>query len=139
MNKQQKYTKVDHLLSKKGSNISSRLTKEQEAVLSPKYLEIKEAKEYKPNSEVEKYVKLRKENIKIPEELKKIGVQATSENQKYETTISLPISNNLFLKGLHAPVSSSLRWLTEQIKYILKKTHLSFKKVHGHLIKIVKK
>lgn len=97
--------------------------------------EIQIAGEYKPDPEVKKYLKKPEENIKIPNELKKIGVCATSGSQKYETIISLPISNNLILKGLHAPVSSSLRWLAEQAMYLLKKAHLTLKKVHGQVVK----
>lgn len=114
-------------------------SKEREkSVFSP---EIKEAVEQESPKELASLVEATPEKVKAAPELKKFGVEEKLETPKYpdRQKISLPLSDEMVVKGLHAPVTSSLRWLAEWAEYLLKKAHLTLKQIHGHVVRILRK
>jgi hypothetical protein len=135
------YTPIDDLIKKCQKQAVSR-PKEVEPAPSPapeKY-HLREVVEHEPEEEVRPYVTHRQETVAIPEELEKVGVQATSTPKftSYQN-VKLPISDDKVLEGLHAPIDSSFRWLATLATYILKKAHLGLKKIHGHAVRIITK
>ncbi len=100
---------------------------------------IKEVVEHTPDAEVERFVSPRSETIELPPDLKKMGLQAVSSTKfpSYQN-VKLPISDDKVVNGLHAPITSSLRWLATFAVYILARAHLALKTVHGKVIRVVK-
>ena len=49
-----------------------------------------------------------------------------------------PITDEKIEEGLHQPVNSSWRWLSEFLIYHLKQMHLNLKKVHGHIVRVAR-
>lgn len=105
-----------------------------------KDIEIKEVVEHELEKELHPYIQKRSETIKLPPDLKKIGLQSSSTTQfpSYQS-VKIPISDDRVIFGLNAPITSSLRWLATLALYILKQAHLSLKVVHGHVVRILKK
>jgi hypothetical protein len=96
--------------------------------------------EHKINDEeIKEHVSAKDESIEIPQELKNIGVQAVSQ-PKFPTyqDMVLPLSDEKVFTGLKAPISSSLRWLSEFCAYMLRHTHLYLKQIHGKVIRVKK-
>lgn len=89
--------------------------------------------------EVEKFVKVVKEpQFQLDPKLQKAGLSAIdtdSLDEKYR--VKLPITDDKVVEGLHKPLSSSWRWLAEFSMYILHKGHLTLKKIHGHVVRIM--
>lgn len=88
------------------------------------------------NKEVIGYIK-EQEKVKIPPDLKNLGVQATDDVHG-STGPSFPITDEKIEEGLHQPVNSSWRWLSEKLVYHLKQLHLNLKKVHGHIVRVAR-
>jgi hypothetical protein len=140
------FTSIDDLINKYQSGkdsydkISTGIAKEIEPALSlqEKY-EIKELVEHEPEEEVKLYVQSRRETIKLPPDLKEMGLQDTS-SPKFSTyqTVVLPISDDKVYQGLHAPIYSSLRWLATLAMYLLQKAHLTLKVIHGKVIRAIR-
>lgn len=131
MSQQKNFSKVDNLI---GS-----LSKEQE---KPSHsFEIKETVEHEPSDEMKQFIKPAAETIKVPPDLQKTGIKVKTAAPKYAgaNAVNLPLSDEMILKGLHAPITSSLRWLSEWAKHLLKKAHLTFKTIHGHVVRIMQK
>lgn len=130
----QNFTAIDDVVKKNNQPISK--PKEIEPVPSSKETyEIKEVVEHRPEGEVRQYVSPRAESIELPPDLKKMGLQpATTTQFPTYQNIKLPISDNKILTGLHAPITSSLRWLATLAAYLLQKAHLTLKIVHGKVI-----
>ncbi len=134
------YTPIDDFIKKYQQTKYVSKPKEAEPAPSvPKEHEIKEVIEHEPKKELQAYLQPRAETIKLPPDLKKLGLQPTTTTQfpSYQN-IKLPISDDKIVFGLHAPVSSSLRWLATLAIYLLKKAHLTLKIVHGKVVRILK-
>lgn len=132
------YTKIDDLLNKtkKKENIS--LPKETEPIGTE--FEIKEPTEHSPEEEVKPFVNPRAETIKLPPDLKKLGLQTVSHSSfpSYKN-IKLPLSDEKIVVGQKAPITSSIRWLATFALYILAQAHLGLKVVHGRVIRVLKR
>lgn len=114
--------------------------KEAEPIISPpETFDIKEVAEHEPDEEVKPYVTLKPQTIQLPPDLKKLGIQSVSSSnlQSYQN-VKLSISDDKVLAGLHAPISSSFRWLATLAFYLLKRAHLGLKIVHGRVIRVIK-
>lgn len=132
------YTPIDDLIHRdKQSGFVSK-GKETEPYNSPshEFEEMKEVVEHEPDEEVKNHVEVRKEAVEISEDLKKMGVQGTSPITfpSYQT-IKLPLSDEKIITGLHAPFSSSIRWLATLAVYILRQSHITLKQVHGQIVR----
>jgi len=128
------FTPINHLIKKLPLPVS--LPKEVEPPL-PKEVEIETAVEHEPEAEVRPYLQRRTETITLPPDLKKMGVQATSTSRfiTYQN-VKIPLADDKVLSGLHAPITSSLRWLATLALYILRQAHIGLKKVHGHVVRV---
>ena len=137
------YTSIEDLIKKRQQfQISAQPGgKESEPAVFERPFEIKEVVEKGVEKEVEPYVTARQEEVTLDESLKKAGLQPVSGSIKFPDYRSLkfPISDEKVLEGLHAPINSSLRWLSELIVYILKKFHIQLKRVHGKVVRVLVK
>lgn len=131
------YTPIDGLLQFYKNTLSSSFSKETEPP-SLEEVEYQRVVEHEPSEEVREYVEHRKETAKVPPDLKKLGV-VPREEAVFQTTeaVRLPLSDEKIEEGLHQPISSSWRWLAELAIYILKQAHLTLKKIHGHIKRVV--
>ncbi len=139
------YTPINDLVEKYkrergfyGGEISG-ASKEAEPILTRKEsFAIKEVVEKELPKELTPYVEEREEKVKIDEELRKLGLRPVSGTIKFPDykNLQFPISDEKILEGLHAPISSSLRWLSEFAVYILKKFHIKLKKIHGKVVRV---
>lgn len=135
----QNYTPIDDIVEKnKTSYVSSASRESEPALMKDEVGNIQEVVEHEPEEEVKPFLGIRAESIQLPPDLKKLGVQASSSSkfQSY-TNIKLPISDDKIVSGLHAPINSSLRWLATLAFHLLKKAHLSLKKIHGKIVRVV--
>lgn len=133
MTRRKNFTPIDYLVG--------RVSKEHELSGDTKRdaFPMTEAVEQESPEEMKQFIQSRQENPKITPGLKKAGMKKTESAPRYtrQKTIILPITDDLVEKGLHAPITSSLRWLAEWSVYILKKAHLMLKKVHGHVKRVI--
>ena len=90
--------------------------------------------------EVEKYVTPHPQTIKLPPDLKKIGIQAKVDDQFKEALnkVKLPISDERIMEDLKASPSESRRWFATLLLYILERAHLTLKKVGTKVVRIFK-
>ncbi len=141
---QHNYTPIDEIvkkyeeeIEKYSATIESEPIQEEPPIHGAEYSEMKQVVEHEPDKEVEKHVRKRHEKVRLDKELKGAGVETTEhiKFQQYDD-IKLPISDENVLKGLHKPISSSWRWLSTLAVYILKKAHLTLKKVGGKIIRV---
>lgn len=133
------FTNVDDLVKKNKQKIEKvSLPKEAEPIGAEKF-EIKEVVEHKVEDEVRPFVSPRQETIELPPDLKKMGLQSGSSSQfsSYQN-IKLPLSDEKIAVGMHAPVTSSLRWLATFALYLLARVHLGLKIIHGKVIRVIK-
>ncbi|MGB9883414.1 MAG: hypothetical protein ACPLRN_02770 [Microgenomates group bacterium] len=128
--------KKNSLSTKNIDNISYS-NKEIEPISREK-IEVKEVVEHKVDEEVKPYVSVRHETIELPPDLKKLGLQSVTSSQfsSYQT-IKLPLSDEKIIMGLHAPITSSLRWLATLSFYLLQKAHLTIKVVGRKIIRVL--
>jgi len=114
-------------------------SKENEPIVV-KNIKIEEVIETEPTKEVTDYVEPRQEMMKLSPELKKLGLHEVSST-KFPTTknINLPLSDEKIITGLHAPVTSSLRWLATLAEYFLKMMHIRLKVVSGRVIRVFRR
>lgn len=140
------YTSVDDLIKKYRTLKSSRGTggfaKETEPIIVKEEIkqeQIQEVVEHKPEEEVSRYVTPRAETIDIPPDLKQLGLQPANTTQfpSYQN-IKLPISDEKITVGLHAPITSSLRWLATLAVYLLHQAHLGLKTIHGKVVRVIR-
>jgi len=131
------YTPIDDLIKKQ---TSTSLSKETEPLLKKPEVQIQEVVEKEIDEEIKPHVKIRPETIKIPPEIKKLGVQAVeTTNFPQHQVIKLPLSDEKILAGLKQPPDSSIRWLATLAWYILQKAHIALKMVHGKVVRVFKK
>lgn len=138
------YTPIDDLVKKHRKSMAFKISmgkpKEAEPFTRKKEkYEIKEVVEHEPDEEVRPYVKTRKEIIDLPDDLKKMGLHATTTTEfpDYQS-IKLPLTDDKIISGLHKPITSSLRWLATLAQYILGQAHLVLKVINGKVIRVVK-
>lgn len=113
--------------------------KESEPVAKTEAVVIQETVEHeKIEEEVKPHIQIRPETIKLPPDLRKIGLRAAKESKFNDyKNIVIPISDDKVIKGLHEPITSSLRWLATFALYLLKKAHLTLKIIHGRVVRVV--
>lgn len=130
------------------SDLVKRHKMNQHAVSSPHskeaepgadFSQIKEVVEHEPEPEVEKFVTPRAESIELPPDLQKLGLQpATTTQFPTLQNVKLPLTDEKIIVGLHAPVTSSVRWLATFALYLLARAHLGLKVVKGRVIRVIK-
>src|SRR3989338_524257 len=130
------FTSIHDLIKKHRTNTSvSSISHSKEAEPAVDFGQIKEVVEHEPETEVEQFVTPRAETIKLPPELKKLGLQevSTTKFPSYQN-VKLPLSDEKVIVGSHAPITSSLRWLATLALYLLARAHLGLKLIHVHVM-----
>lgn len=133
------YSPIDDLI-KKTHSISSPLKESEPVLQTVENIGFKEDEEHQIDEEVKPYIEIKPRSIELPPDLKKLGIQPvgpSSSSQTYQN-VKIPISDDKVLVGLHAPINSSFRWLATLAMYILQHAHIGLKKVHGHVIRVIK-
>ncbi len=143
------HTKIDHLIDenknqKKPETISYSVESEPISVRSEVKPEATiDVVETEPNiedKELEKFIKIEKHKIELDPALKKAGLQVIdSSSLDPRHNVKLPITDENIVVGLNKPVSSSWRWLAEIAVFMLRRAHISLKKIHGHIVRVIKK
>jgi hypothetical protein len=97
-----------------------------------------EKQEVEPD--VAPFIEVKPQNITVEPDLKKHGLQPI-EKTKYKDfqNVVLPLSDEKIEKGLHEPVTSSLRWLATFATYLLHQSHLKLKVIHGKVVRVFQK
>lgn len=132
------FTAINNLVRKYKSSDRISMPKEAEPVSAEKF-EIKEVVEHRAEEEVRPFISPRQDTIELPPDLKKMGLQSTSSTQfKSYQNIKLPIPDEKVVVGLHAPITSSFRWLATLAIYLLARVHLGLKVVHGKVIRVLR-
>jgi len=137
------FTKIDEILKKNNLSVTSSSSfKEGEPGLATVESsdEIQEVVEHEPDAETESFVSPRSNTIELPPDLVKLGVQSSNNINNFPAyqNVKLPISDEKIVVGLHAPISSSLRWLATFAIYLLARAHLGLKVIKGHVIRVLK-
>lgn len=134
------YTSIEELIKKWKRHTAVGYAKEAEPVLPPpEKNHLQEAAEHEPSAEVRPFVQPRQESIKLPSDLTMIGLQPVKTTQfpTYKN-VKLPLSDERIVEGLHEPMTSSKRWLSELAVYILRQAHLTLRSVKGKVIRVIK-
>ena len=137
---QKNYTPIDDLIKKwQQKKVISLPSKETEPI-PKKEIEFKEVKEKEVEEEARPHLIKREETIELPPDIQKLGLKPipTIDFPQYQN-IKLPLSDDKIIVGLHAPISSSLRWLATLALYLLKKAHLSLKIIHGRVVRVLRR
>jgi len=98
-----------------------------------------ETAEDEVDEEVAPYVEIKKEDITLHPDLINAGLQVIHPTSSGYQNITLPISDDKVLSGLHAPITSSVRWLSTFAMVMLKRAHLSLRKIHGRVVRVVQR
>ena len=108
---------------------------------TPETSELEPQTEQKTTSEdVEKYITPHSNTIKLPPDLKKVGIK-TEEQIKFDdilNKIKLPISDDKIMEDLKAPPSEARRWYATILLYILQRAHMTLKKVGNKVVRAFK-
>jgi len=144
----QNYTSVQRIIDeyekKKKQPQSVSYSKEGEPIkissdkVASQEIELTDSEPKIEDKEVEKFVEVQKDEPSIHPDLKKAGLQALSgDSIDPKAKMKLPLSDDKILYGLHQPVTSSIRWLAEMALFMLKHAHLTLKKIHGHVVRVM--
>ena len=141
------YTPIDELIAKYNQNKSTvSITKEGEPITvaaetAPKKdMLITENEPKIEDKEVKEYVEMIKNEPNLSPELKKAGLNVIDSASLYpKHKITLPISDDKILEGLDKPITTSWRWLAEFARFFLLQAHITLKKIHGHVVRIIQK
>lgn len=141
------YTPIDDLIKKLTEPISASNSfgkeaepplKKREAIgIAVETSKVHEVVEHEHEADMQPFIQAHKETISVPNDLKKIGVQATAA-PVFSTLkeVHLPIADETVYHGLKAPLSSSLRWLSEFCIFLLKHAHVTLKELHGKVERV---
>lgn len=144
------YTPIDNLLEEYNKNrpqaSSVSITKEGEPITitaesRPKEeIEFTETEPSIEDREVKEYVEVTQNEPTLSPELKKAGlnvVDSSSLDPKHRVT--LPITDEKILEGLDKPIATSWRWLAEFARFFLLQAHITLKKIHGKVVRIIQR
>jgi len=126
------FSTVDHLVGNDSKEYEKGNVRERVS------LDMQEAVEYEPHDEIKRFVQTRKDQATISSQLKQEGVREKIETPQYARykKVVLPLTDEMVEQGLHAPISSSLRWLAEWAVYLLKRAHIVLKRIHGQVKRV---
>ena len=136
------YTAIDDLIKKnQPQSVPVSHSKEGEPVRKADgAFEIGEVVEHEPSKEVKPFITVKHETIKLPPDLSEIGLKAveTTDFPTYKN-IKLPLADEEVMTGLHAPITTSLRWLATLAWYLLLQAHLTLRIVHGKVVRVARR
>ena len=142
----QNYTPIEDLLQKYKSSMVG-YPKEGEPPLRRPDTQFDEVEEVQgvvehqvQDEEVAKHVDVKPETIQLTEDLKRHGLQPVSDPQFYDyQKVKLPLTDDKVVTGLHAPLTSSIRWLATLAQFILWQSHIKLKVVGGKVVRVIKR
>jgi hypothetical protein len=138
------YTAIDELIKKHNEMKYGVGSTSKEADLPGSSVEINEVEtqveQKTPEEEVQEHVTLHSETIKLPPDLKKLGLTSNDDSlfKAALNRIKLPISDDKIMEDLKASPSESKRWFATILMYILERAHLTLKKVGTKVVRIFK-
>lgn len=132
MNQHKNFSSLDHVIGTVSKEHEFSAEKKEDIIMT-------ESVGKELPEEVSAFIQSNQEEPRIHPDLQKVGVKKTMSVPRYarQNTITLPLTDDMVERGLHAPITSSLRWLAEWSVFILKKAHIVLKKVHGHIKRII--
>jgi len=87
------------------------------------------------------YITPQPKSIKLPPELKKLGIQTPDTNEQFKSAlykIKLPISDEKIMADLKASPAESKRWYATILLYALQMAHLSLRRVGSKVVRVFK-
>lgn len=140
----QNFTAIDDLIKKHNEMKYGAGSVAKEADIPSQSIESHETREDVEHEEstesVEKYVTPHAATIKLPPDLKKLGL-STNDDSPFKAAldrIKLPISDDKIMEDLQAPPSESKRWFATILLYILERAHMTLKKVGTKVVRMFK-
>jgi len=138
------FTNIDELVKKhnemkyRSGSMSKEFDMQNSSIETSEFEASVEQKTASKNEE--KYVTPHPTTIKLPPDLKKIGLKTEEEDQfeKAINKIKLPISDERIMEDLKASPSEAKRWYATILLYILERAHLTLKKVGTKIVRIFK-
>ncbi len=125
-------------------SMSSSPSKESEpSRQQPEYqiTEVGELSEKEPqikDKEVANFVRVEKHLPTLDPRLKKAGLSTIDHvSLDPRQRMHLPISDEKIMQGLDQPIHSSWRWFSVFLIALLHHAHITLKKVHGHVVRIL--
>ncbi|MBI2617706.1 hypothetical protein HYW55_06235 [Candidatus Gottesmanbacteria bacterium] len=82
------------------------------------------------------------EKVEIPPDVAKLGVTQSGPATPVQTTsqasqvVVLPITDEQVISGLHAQVTSALKWLSVWCLKQLQRAHITLKVIHGKIMRV---
>lgn len=137
----QNYTAIDELIKKYQAPAHPvSYSKESEPLRKKEAAHLTEVVEHEPHEEVKPFVTVRSESIELPPDLSKMGLQSV-QSTSFPTykNVKLPLSDDKIVSGMHAPITSSLRWLATLAWYMLLQAHLTLRVIHGKVIRVARR
>jgi hypothetical protein len=139
------YTPIDDLIKKIRLSYVS-LPKEAEPIQNvsdePMIDEslIKETEiEHEIPKEVQPYITVNEDALNVSPNLQRFGLKPVSPTgPSIFQSVKLPITDDKVIEGLHKPITSSWRWLSELSLYLLHHAHLALRTIHGHVVRVVR-
>lgn len=139
----QNYTPIDDLIQKYQQKQAPLLqSKEGEPIRkSAEAPTLQETTEQQPTQEVSSFLTKKHEFIQLPPDLSAIGVKSIedTETNSFFDKVKLPLSDDEVVQGMHAPITSSLRWLATFAIYLLLQAHLTLKVMHGKVRRVARR
>jgi len=139
----QNYTPIDDLIQKYRQKHAPLLqSKEGEPIRkSAETPALQETIEQQPTQDVSSFLTKKHESIQLPPDLSAIGVKSTedTETNSFFDKVKLPISDDEVLQGMHAPITSSFRWLATFATYLLLQAHLTLRVMHGKVVRVARR
>lgn len=140
----QNYTPIDHLIKNSspapGFHPKGPESEPGSTLHPPEHVQVHEHVEHKvEDPHVQPYVEEKLQNANVPQDLQKSGVKPVEKTGKFARlqNVKIPISDEKVLAGQQAPISSSIRWLSELATYMLKKAHIKLKRIGGKVVRVV--
>lgn len=140
----QNFTPIDGLVKKHNEMKYAAGSMAKEADIPSRTAELGTSAENAEHEEiaenVSNYVTPRADTIKLPPDLKKLGL-ATNDDSQFKAAlnrIKLPISDERIMEDLKAPPSESKRWFATILIYLLERAHLTLKRVGTKVVRIFK-
>lgn len=122
--------------SKEGEPVSAHRVEVQPEVKSDNL----ESEKFQEEKEVGEFVEEIQDEPEIHPDLKKAGLQAIETSTlDWKYRVHLPISDEKVMDGLEQPPSSGFRWIAEIAIFMLKRGHLALKRIHGKVVRIIRK
>ena len=140
----QNFTAIDELIKKNNEMKYGTGSSNKEFDIPNPSLEVDELEETQEQKieaqEVNEYMTPHPTTIKLPPNLKKLGLE-TEENTQFKEVlnrIKFPISDEKIMENLQASPSEAKRWYATILLYMLEQAHITIKKVGSKVVRIFK-